>query len=881
MILAKQTGRFGKQIYLHDKLAENYSYFGQLEIGKAHIDTALQIAEVHDTHYEYIGMCYSTLATYYTETGDHKNGLELFKKTLDYRLKYLGKDHEDISNSYFVLGYYYLFTRKEYDKAIFYNEKALEMRIKSYGKESGEAGECYNNLATAYKNLGDEKKALKYQTKATEIFEQTLPENSAGILQCYSEMAYYYYRSNDLEKSFYWLQKVADAEENSENYFQKINTRSQKADYLMDSEPELAKSIYINILNTLSNKYGDRSQQTSNAHYKLSNYYSDHNNYDSALYHLLITDSLMNNRYGANSIQYADVSRSFARLYLKYLYFDLAIDKANQAIEIISAKTLNSELPSIDSTFKYPVRMDIANILFIKGRALSKKNSIEAQRLALTNFIEAIEIFEQIKRRYTTDNSRAALSENTQLIYNDAIQCAIKLADQTGNNSFLEVAFTVAERARAFNLLNDIQESEAKNFAGIPDAVIQKEESIRTDITFYRDLVYRYSQYTRLPADKVKQAKATLLDLERQFDNLIYSMEANYPDYYEMKNKNVAITPQDVQAQLSDKEALLEYYIGKDYLTIFILTRNQYIVHNLKDTANIRSEVKNLYNAINKYENDKIRQLSGKLYNMLFYPFIDTLPKKIKKLKVIPHRELNFLPYESLVDHDGHYLIEKFNISYYYSSFFVANDYHSKQNERQNILIYAPVYDDQRENNVPELPQSKKEAESIYHIFGATNSSLITHETATKAHFKNKSASYDIIHLATHTNLSQSAINFSTINFWGGKDNQLTLAETYNLDITPSLLTLSSCESGVGKLIGGEGMLSFTRGFSYSGAKNIICSLWKVNDYYTSQTMSSLYSRIKEGAEYSEALRLAKIELLQSNPDLSPKDWAGFILISN
>ena len=165
MTLAKEQDRFGKQIYLHDKLAENYIYFNQYTTGKAHLDSALEIAKIHDTHYEAIGMCYSSLGTYYTYIRDFEKGLFYLEKTLNYRLKHLGKDHEDIGNSYFSLGHHFLTTRREFEKSIEYNERALELRINAYGKESAEAAECYNNLALAYSELRDIEKALKFQKK--------------------------------------------------------------------------------------------------------------------------------------------------------------------------------------------------------------------------------------------------------------------------------------------------------------------------------------------------------------------------------------------------------------------------------------------------------------------------------------------------------------------------------------------------------------------------------------------------------------------------------------------------------------------------------------------------------------------------------------------
>ena len=86
---------------------------------------------------------------------------------------------------------------------------------------------------------------------------------------------------------------------------------------------------------------------------------------------------------------------------------------------------------------------------------------------------------------------------------------------------------------------------------------------------------------------------------------------------------------------------------------------------------------------------------------------------------------------------------------------------------------------------------------------------------------------------------------------------------------------LSSCESGIGKLIRGEGLMALTRGFLYAGASNIIVSLWKVHDRHTKDLMVEMYKNILAGKSYSQSLREAKLKML----DKGPKVWSSFILI--
>jgi CHAT domain-containing protein len=105
--------------------------------------------------------------------------------------------------------------------------------------------------------------------------------------------------------------------------------------------------------------------------------------------------------------------------------------------------------------------------------------------------------------------------------------------------------------------------------------------------------------------------------------------------------------------------------------------------------------------------------------------------------------------------------------------------------------------------------------------------------------------------------------------------------DIYMLNMHPQLVVLSACETGVGKLQKGEGVISIARGFQYSGANNLLFSLWKVNDLSTSQLMTSFYKNYKKtNSAYLSNYR-AKLEYLNNtnidNIKKSPYYWGSFV----
>ena len=110
-------------------------------------------------------------------------------------------------------------------------------------------------------------------------------------------------------------------------------------------------------------------------------------------------------------------------------------------------------------------------------------------------------------------------------------------------------------------------------------------------------------------------------------------------------------------------------------------------------------------------------------------------------------------------------------------------------------------------------------------------------------------------------------------------DGILFAGEMYNLDLNADLVVLSACETGLGKIVNGEGIMSMTRGFIYSGTPNILFSLWKVGDKNTYELMVNFYAEVIKGESYSKSLRRAKLKLIENEATAFPANWAGFTLV--
>jgi CHAT domain-containing protein len=149
-----------------------------------------------------------------------------------------------------------------------------------------------------------------------------------------------------------------------------------------------------------------------------------------------------------------------------------------------------------------------------------------------------------------------------------------------------------------------------------------------------------------------------------------------------------------------------------------------------------------------------------------------------------------------------------------------------------------------------------------------------------------KLESYRMIHFATHGMIDRTHPQLSglALSFYNAKgeavDGFLDLNAIFEMKLKADLVVLSACETGGGKLVGGEGLMGLTRGFFYAGAASLVVSLWKVDDAATSELMRRFYQGMlgRERLRPAAALRAAQVSMLQNPQWQDPYYWAAFAM---
>ncbi|MCC7157706.1 MAG: CHAT domain-containing protein [Bryobacterales bacterium] len=262
---------------------------------------------------------------------------------------------------------------------------------------------------------------------------------------------------------------------------------------------------------------------------------------------------------------------------------------------------------------------------------------------------------------------------------------------------------------------------------------------------------------------------------------------------------------------------------------------------------------------------------------------------------------MHYLPFETLASGSGRFLVEDHPIMYAPSVSVLASLSRTGADgaSRRELLAYGdPRFTAGQARGRPvqalyrsagyrfvRLPATRQEVLGIGSYFPAPMRTLLLGEAATEQSVKEADLrAYRRLHFATHAVLDErvparSGIVLSQIGT-GREDGILHASEVMELKLDAELVVLSACRTGLGQLVGGEGMVGLTRSFFHAGAQRVVVSLWDVNDQSTARLMKEFYRQMSAGHGPADALRAAKLSFLRSNAPLErqPHFWAGFVL---
>lgn len=439
---------------------------------------------------------------------------------------------------------------------------------------------------------------------------------------------------------------------------------------------------------------------------------------------------------------------------------------------------------------------------------------------------------------------------------------------KSNNKSVFRRALNYVENNKAIVLKENIRKRSLTK-SNPQDSILSKIKSLERQ---QQSLINRL---IRLQLNNQKPSDSILNELNKV--NLAYNQTQELIDKDLKQTPIDQVSIQEIQKKLMhDKAEMKLYFFGQESVYFFKITQQNIHFNKIENADDMRHLIKEYlyYFEDASHINNQISNYKGVAFQL--YKSLGLDQDEAKNLIIIPDGLLTFIPFDALLTEESKgkqyqempFLIKKKTINYQTAISFYLNEKVSTKLKKS--LGVFPVF----ENTNYELSYSKDEAKSFKKL---ENSEILYQSKATKSEFLEKASHYNILHLSTHA----QGGNFSVPASLAFYDEELLLPELYTLDLNPELVVLSACETGIGKIQGSEGAMSLARGFQYAGAKNILFSLWQVNDKSTTELMSSFYDHFEKHNSKSFALHQSKLEYLQ-NPNIrnhkkSPYYWAGFV----
>lgn len=907
--------------YTLNALGSSYQQLGKFHEQIDYTLKALRLFEqtVKETHPEKI-RCYNNLGFAYKGLGDFKNAIRYHEKYLELSKKIDNSTSIQLSIAYNNLAVDYIEAGK-YIRAKHLAEQALLNIPKQYPEDYYIKGKFYNTLGRCYSEIGDIERAINFFEKSLFIRVKHAEENQTDLSYPYHNLAMSYNQYGNQEKAIEYFQKAI------ENHLSKLeefhpNTaifyEGLGLTYLELKNFEKA-SLYLQKSYTIKTELlGSNHINSSYTLHKLADIQYAQENYTEAanLYQKAIEIKI----------------KKFGDIHPQIGISLIALAKCNHRNNLKKETIDNYQTALI--AFNYLEENHFTSVNQIDGLIYAldfigsfhkdefiENNEIQNLYKSQNYYKQAIKAI-HYKSSFISSESKDNLVKIAKPIYEKAIQVNY-LISKNEKTTFeqIEYLLDLAEQSKATILLGAIRKNNALFLSKIPDSLLEKNQDIKLQI----------ADLSKLRQLKIKDLgitdDTTILKISNKLADLLLKKEEtekilkdSYPIYASATTKQAPISLKKIQRKLTDNQTLIEYVTGESFSYIFLINSDTTIIREIKMDFSLSEWISKFQKGLIKYHTSKglpssmlstLTEQYVLFANKLYQKFINPIAPHLKEeILIIPDGSLGYIPFELLLKkqpinlvafHNYPYLIKSHTINYSYSiSLYekMKQLKHSKPLKR--ALAIAPFYQGNfskivekidsmeiitfRRDTIESLPYS---GEEIALVSKVTNGEKWFGKEATMDRFIREAGNYQLIHLSTHGVTNDKYQEDAYLAFCNAENNnkfeKLFINDIYNLSLNADLVVLSACETGIGELQKGEGIISLARAFAYAGAKSIVTTQWNVDDKRTSQIMQEFYQQLAIKKPKDEALRQAKLKFIQKNKSLKahPFFWGGIFSVGD
>ena len=501
----------------------------------------------------------------------------------------------------------------------------------------------------------------------------------------------------------------------------------------------------------------------------------------------------------------------------------------------------------------------------MEGQIAEMKGDNEA---ALTAFRRADDLLEKDRRKLRDEQARSAFME-------DKLDCYYRPALMLLSRKQYPEAFAVFERSRS-RVMADLLASGSLTLGSDKERdLFSQRQTLSTTIAAQQEKLFNLTSGPERDKNtkQIIEVESKISALQQQFEQLESRIAKEAPKLKELTAAQPA-TLASVQRSAAEGNYDVLYYIVLEHALIVwhiggteVEVKNVFLPH-----VQLISKAAALHDSLVAPQDSPGARFDEDISRQLFLYLIQPMLASIKShhLVLVPHEELNSIPFQALQDPaTGKYLGETFAVSYAPSATVLADLDNKSRLNGGRLLAVAD----------PSIHEASDEVTAIGRLYPG-RSKVVAQQATSKTDVKAWVSNYDVVHLSVHGSFNSSDPLLSYLQFKeAASDNgRLTAAEMFGLPLQKnSLVVLSACETGRVEATHANEVLGMVRSLLYAGAGRLVLSSWEVNAGSTRLWMESFY-RQGQTNQPAEAARLALIAV-KSRPEYShPFFWAPFVM---
>ena len=870
------------------------------------LDKAMTLCETAD--FDVKGHTITTCTNYgytYGYAGDFNNSAIYFKRALDLSIDLYGENSAVIADRLTDM-VFPLIQKSEWEKAEVALKKAIELNIKNRGPEHITVLKNYNNLGYIYLEKFDSDQAILYINRALEMIRKTSGENSRSVGIGYMNLGASYFNKGAYERSIYYSKK---AQENLtltigiKNPYLGIILTNIANCYAHNNVSDSAVAYYKKALQLKLDLYGNEHLEIVRTYGYMSDFYLKNHQPDLALASINNAMSIAAKVLPPKHKITADNYAYLAEYYAATGKLEESLRASQRALIAVVPAFNNEDIhanPALDDVISTRTLIDI---LIRKTRTqigiYEKSGNLTMLQSAQQTSVVTDKAIDMLRIEYQTPYSKELLLTKSKGFYENALWIAYNLFEKTKSEEFIELAYKYIEKSKSILMFENMKVEADVAYAFLPDSVAMEEKSLSRSIEVYKEKIFEAKN--AMDSVRLSALQDEFFKKKRDYDFLVNQIKEKYPEYYAIRHDISHGTVSQIQANLDAGTLLIEYFYGNQDIYILAISASATLPILVRKEARLDVAMHSLIEGFEKKHFDA--ESSAFIYQALLRPVLTESDfANVTRLTFIPDGPLHYIPFEILITSGlpggtPAYLLYDYTVNYLHTASLpqlfqpVASTNLSYlgfspgyEVESNSLLASRSARDNQIAGQLVKLPMAELEI-SKSSAFWKGNTFFS--RQATEQNFKQYAGSAGIIHIASHAIIDDEEPMNSRLVFSPGadtlEDGLLHTYELYNMKLNAQLACLSACNTGFGRIKGGEGVVSLAKGFFYAGVPNVMMSLWSVPDQSTSEIMTYFYEELKNGVGKADALRNAKLNYLRNADEntSNPYYWAAFTMIGD